>query len=110
MQAFKQARRRDDDIAIVTRWVTCQRHQEPHCVSAMRVVLKNEHDEWKVEEAGIAFGGMAPLTVRQQLAVVVVVSDSFDSATETQKFLVGRLWDTETLQLCMKYLEKVNAA
>lgn len=50
--AFKQAKRRDDDIAIVT--------------CGFRVLLKHvpAENKWYVEEFGAGFGGMGPTTSR----------------------------------------------
>lgn len=49
--AFKQARRREDDIAIVN--------------TAMRVLLEKQHDStsWQIKDCSFSFGGMAPTTV-----------------------------------------------
>jgi xanthine dehydrogenase/oxidase len=46
---FKQARRREDDISIVT--------------SGMKIKLRPDESSWIVEDVSIAFGGMAPKTV-----------------------------------------------
>ena len=61
--AFKQSRRREDDIAIVN---TC-----------MRVLLENDlcNSLWKIKDCTFSFGGMAPTTVM---------------AVETIKALIGR--------------------
>jgi len=50
VEAFKQSRRREDDIAIVT--------------AAFKVRLERDGSHYKVADAGFSFGGMAPLTVR----------------------------------------------
>ena len=49
--AFKQARRREDDIAIVN--------------TGMRVVLEKSTNSspWKIQDCSFSFGGMAPTTV-----------------------------------------------
>jgi len=71
---FKQARRREDDISIVT--------------SCMRVKLSPQgrnggsSSSWVVEAAGMGFGGMAPTPV---------------AAKKTEAFLVGKPWTEETL-------------
>lgn len=65
---FKQARRREDDISIVT--------------SGMRVRLEPAAEAWLVTGAWIGLGGMAPTTV---------------AATATETFLVGKPWSRETL-------------
>ena len=61
--AFKQARRREDDIAIVN--------------TAMRVLLEKQTDSsfWQIKDCSFSFGGMAPTTVM---------------AMETIKGLTGR--------------------
>ena len=61
--AFKQSRRREDDIAIVN---TC-----------MRVLLENDlcNSLWKIKDCTFSFGGMAPTTVM---------------AVETIRALIGR--------------------
>ena len=45
-QGFKQAQRRDDDIAIVN--------------AGMKVVFDEEH--WTINDIALSFGGMAPTT------------------------------------------------
>ena len=48
--AYKQARRRDDDIAIVN--------------AGLRVELQETADSnWTVKDCGLSYGGMAPVTV-----------------------------------------------
>ena len=61
--AFKQARRREDDIAIVN--------------TGMRVLLDKRADSfsWKIKDCSFSFGGMAPTTVM---------------AVKTIKGLIGR--------------------
>ena len=51
MFAFKQARRREDDIAIVN--------------TGMRVLLEKptNSSSWKIQDCSFSFGGMAPTTV-----------------------------------------------
>lgn len=64
-QAYKQAKRKDDDIAIVN--------------AALRVSLSDSH---VVESAVLAYGGMAPTTVAAKKAGVYLVGKSFtDPAT-----------------------------
>lgn len=60
VKPFKQARRREDDISIVT--------------SGMHIRLAPNGDSFVIEHIVLAFGGMAPKTVM---------------ATETEKFLTG---------------------
>ncbi|KAL3798324.1 hypothetical protein ACHAW5_008623 [Stephanodiscus triporus] len=68
---FKQARRREDDISIVT--------------SGMRIRLRPEDGDggmrWTIEDVVIAYGGMAPMT---QLA------------TGAMEYMVGRTFGEET--------------
>lgn len=66
---FKQAHRREDDIAIVN--------------AGMRVLLQPSDQGWVVEEAAISYGGVAPRTI---------------SAPATQAALVGKTWGPELLQ------------
>lgn len=65
---FKQARRREDDISIVT--------------SGMRIKLKSSTDNSRfvVEDASFAFGGMSPITI---------------TALKTASFLIGKDWPTD---------------
>ncbi|KAG5177145.1 putative xanthine dehydrogenase [Tribonema minus] len=66
--AYKQARRREDDISIVT--------------CGMRLNLQPSADGWLVAGADLVFGGMAPTTV---------------TAKKTNAYLQGKLWCEETL-------------
>lgn len=66
---FKQARRREDDISIVT--------------SGMRIRLGILHGRFVVEDVAIAFGGMAPTTLM---------------ATKTCEKLIGAEFNLETFQ------------
>jgi xanthine dehydrogenase/oxidase len=73
VSAYKQARRREDDIAIVT------------CAFRVKfsgdykvVILQTQSDGEKVTEASLAYGGMAPLTV---------------SAKSTEEYLIGKTWN-----------------
>ena len=72
VQEFKQAHRRDDDIAIVN--------------AGMRVRFKPSEGAdplWLVEDVAIAYGGVAPCTV---------------TAKDTAAFLVGKPWTQDTLR------------
>ncbi|KAG0623191.1 hypothetical protein M758_3G155300 [Ceratodon purpureus] len=78
VKEYKQAHRRDDDIALVN--------------AGLRVTLKSESDgAWTVEDSCLAYGGVA--------AVVVV-------AKKTQEFLKGKPWNRETLDQALALLEK----
>lgn len=75
VKPFKQARRREDDISIVT--------------SGMRIRLVPKGDTFFIEDAALAFGGMAPTTVM---------------AIETAKVLIGSEFSRETFakaQACL---------
>jgi len=67
VKPFKQARRREDDISIVT--------------SGMRIKLSPGDDGFVIEDIAIAFGGMAPKTVL---------------AVETSKSMKGAMFCRET--------------
>jgi len=78
VQAYKQSRRRDDDIAIES--------------AAYRTVFERDEKsgQWIVKEAVLSYGGMAKLTVR---------------ARGTEKFLVGKPWDESILNDVYKQLD-----
>ncbi|KAJ3105387.1 hypothetical protein HDU97_008141 [Phlyctochytrium planicorne] len=64
VKAFKQAKRKDDDIAIVN--------------AAIRVWLENtEGSVWKVKDASLSYGGMGPTTLK---------------AKESSASLIGKVW------------------
>lgn len=65
---LKQARRREDDISIVT--------------SGIRVLLKPQDGKWLVDECCMSFGGMAPTTV---------------VAKKSSNMLLGREWSRLSL-------------
>eukprot|EP00581_Thalassiosira_minuscula_P019373 CAMPEP_0183714692 /NCGR_PEP_ID=MMETSP0737-20130205/9144_1 /TAXON_ID=385413 /ORGANISM="Thalassiosira miniscula, Strain CCMP1093" /LENGTH=1608 /DNA_ID=CAMNT_0025943675 /DNA_START=54 /DNA_END=4880 /DNA_ORIENTATION=- len=66
---FKQARRREDDISIVT--------------AGMRIKLAPNEDNtcWLIEDVGIAFGGMAPKTVLAKSTMTALLGKAFEEAT-----------------------------
>ncbi|EFJ45339.1 hypothetical protein VOLCADRAFT_63971 [Volvox carteri f. nagariensis] len=74
VKEFKQSPRREDDIAIVN--------------AGMRVKLARGDSEgvWVVEEAAVAFGGVAPRAIM---------------APSVAAALVGKPWDQETLQAAL---------
>ncbi|KAG8624283.1 hypothetical protein KVT40_007350 [Elsinoe batatas] len=73
--AYKQAKRKDDDIAIVN--------------SALRVKLNDQHE---VEDCSLAYGGMAPITIKAKTA---------------ESYLVGKKFtDPKTLEGVMGALEQ----
>jgi len=74
---FKQARRREDDISIVT--------------SGMRIVVSpHDEDSFIIADVSLAFGGMAPKTVM---------------AKKTASFLIGKLLSKETFEEGRKVLQ-----
>ncbi|XP_059665245.1 xanthine dehydrogenase 1-like isoform X2 [Cornus florida] len=77
VKEFKQAHRRDDDIAIVN--------------AGMRVCLEEKNENWVVSGASIVYGGVAPLSL---------------SALKTKDFLIGKNWNQEVLQGALKTLEE----
>ena len=68
VKEFKQAHRRDDDIALVN--------------AGMRVFVRRNFEKWEVVEASIVYGGVAPVTFR---------------AVQTELLLVGKIWDEKLL-------------
>eukprot|EP00566_Odontella_aurita_P036259 CAMPEP_0113545998 /NCGR_PEP_ID=MMETSP0015_2-20120614/11568_1 /TAXON_ID=2838 /ORGANISM="Odontella" /LENGTH=1428 /DNA_ID=CAMNT_0000446417 /DNA_START=478 /DNA_END=4764 /DNA_ORIENTATION=- /assembly_acc=CAM_ASM_000160 len=67
--AFKQARRREDDISIVT--------------SGMRIVLETDSSAagYTVKDLVLAFGGMAPTTILPPTAASSMLDKPFEEAT-----------------------------
>ncbi|KAL5764909.1 hypothetical protein ACOSQ2_017503 [Xanthoceras sorbifolium] len=76
VKEFKQAHRREDDIAIVN--------------AGMRVYLEEKGEEWVVSDASIVYGGVAALSV---------------SARKTKEFIIGKNWSQELLQGALKILQ-----
>ena len=73
---FKQAKRREDDISIVT--------------SGMRIVVKPYDNEiFSIEDISLAFGGMAPQTIR---------------AKQTEKFLIKKPFSRDTFEAARSVL------
>jgi xanthine dehydrogenase/oxidase len=64
---FKQARRREDDISIVT--------------ASMRIKLQVQDGTYKIEAAALAFGGMAPTTVMASQTAASLIGAEFCAAT-----------------------------
>ncbi|UJR09845.1 hypothetical protein I4U23_014070 [Adineta vaga] len=83
VRAYKQSRRRDDDIGIVS--AGFQVELEP--------TTESESKQWKIVSICLSFGGMAATTVM---------------ASNTQKELVGQLWTRSTLiQACQSALKEM---
>ncbi|KAF8116540.1 hypothetical protein N665_0017s0093 [Sinapis alba] len=76
VKEFKQSHRREDDIAIVN--------------GGMRVFLEERGEELFVSEASIAFGGVAPVTLR---------------ARKTEEYLIGKSWNKGLLQDALKVIQ-----
>jgi len=75
MRSYKQSKRKDDDIAIVN--------------ACLRVAL---NDSYKVKDANLVYGGMAPITIQ---------------AKNASEYIVGKTFtDPETLEGVMNALEK----
>eukprot|EP00804_Cyclotella_cryptica_P017080 CCRYP_003325-RB/>CCRYP_003325-RB protein AED:0.06 eAED:0.06 QI:85/1/1/1/0.87/0.77/9/930/1539 len=64
---FKQARRREDDISIVT--------------SGMRMRLSPSEHSWVIADVAIAFGGMAPKTVLANKTMAAMLGKAFEEST-----------------------------
>ncbi|OVA19419.1 Aldehyde oxidase/xanthine dehydrogenase [Macleaya cordata] len=77
VKEFKQAHRREDDIAIVN--------------AGMRVFLEKSGGRWAVAEASIVYGGVAPVSL---------------SATKTEGLLTGKNWDQDLLQDALRTLRE----
>lgn len=77
VKEFKQAHRRDDDIAIVN--------------AGMRSMLVERNKKWVVSDASIVYGGVAPISL---------------SANKTKEFLIGKEWNEKLLHDTLKVLEK----
>ncbi|KAH1090610.1 hypothetical protein J1N35_017867 [Gossypium stocksii] len=76
VKEFKQAHRRDDDIAIVN--------------AGMRVCLQEKSEEWVISDASVAYGGVAPLSL---------------CAVKIKEFLIGKKWNQDVLQGALNVLQ-----
>ncbi|XP_050368382.1 xanthine dehydrogenase 1-like [Argentina anserina] len=77
VKEYKQAHRRDDDIAIVN--------------AGIRVHLEERGENIVVSDASVVYGGVAPLSL---------------SATRTKEFIIGKSWNQELLQGALEVLQK----
>ncbi|KAH9614387.1 hypothetical protein KSS87_007646 [Heliosperma pusillum] len=77
VKEFKQAHRRDDDIALVN--------------AGMRVHLEKRDEEWLVADASFAYGGVAAVSF---------------SASKTRDFVIGKSWNRKLLDDALKILEE----
>ncbi|CAN6803431.1 unnamed protein product [Brassica oleracea] len=76
VKEFKQAHRREDDVAIVN--------------GGMRVFLEERGEELFVSNASVAFGGVAPVTF---------------CARKTEEFLIGKSWSKSLLQEVLEVIQ-----
>ena len=77
VKPFKQARRREDDISIVT--------------SGMRIQMTPDGENFLIKDIALSFGGMAPKTVM---------------ATDTAKSMIGSTFSRETFTKAQEVLMK----
>lgn len=79
VKPFKQARRREDDISIVT--------------SGMRILVSPKDGCWIIEEIAIAFGGMAPKTILVSKTIDFMTGKKLSKSTfeEAGKVLMDEL-------------------
>nr|XP_043631064.1 xanthine dehydrogenase 1-like [Erigeron canadensis] len=75
VKEFKQAHRREDDIALVN--------------AGMRVHLEKNNQKWIISDANIVYGGVAPVSL---------------SAVKTNEYLIGKVWNKELLQNVLEIL------
>lgn len=75
VKEFKQAHRREDDIALVN--------------AGMRVFLEKIDEDLIVADASIAYGGVAPLS---------------KIASQTKEYLIGKTWNHDLLKDAVKIL------
>lgn len=66
-EPFKQARRREDDISIVT--------------SGMRLKVEPVDSKWVIKDASLAFGGMAPKTILAPKTMECLEGSEFSAET-----------------------------
>lgn len=79
VRAYKQAKRKDDDIAIVT------------CCLYMEVMPQNS--DWVIETVRLAYGGMAPTTVLAKNAQNVLAGASLTKEGTLDESLLSRALD-----------------
>ncbi|KVI09438.1 [2Fe-2S]-binding [Cynara cardunculus var. scolymus] len=77
VKEYKQAHRRDDDIALVN--------------AGMRVYLEEKDQKWIVSDACIVYGGVAAISL---------------SAIRTKDYLIGKAWNKELLQHSLEILRQ----
>ncbi|XP_038983377.1 xanthine dehydrogenase-like isoform X2 [Phoenix dactylifera] len=77
VKEFKQAHRREDDIALVN--------------AGMRAFLKEDNGNWIVSDVSIVYGGVAPIPL---------------IASKTESFLVGKKWNKKLMQDTLQILKE----
>ncbi|WIA42814.1 hypothetical protein OEZ86_008746 [Tetradesmus obliquus] len=74
VKEFKQAPRRDDDIAIVNAGMRVRLEQRPAAEGS-------EEQAWLVADVGIAYGGVAPKTIMAEKAMAALRGQPWNQAT-----------------------------
>ena len=83
IHAYKQARRRTDDIGIVSAGLQVQLES-----------VESEHGQWRIVSSCFSFGGMAPTTIM---------------LTATQNELIGQFWTKSTIvKACRTALKELT--
>ena len=83
LRSYKQARRRDDDIGIVSAGLQVE----------LESINSTDQQQWRIVNVRFSFGGMGPTTI---------------SAKNTQQELIGQLWSKTTInQACELALKEM---
>ncbi|KAJ3223048.1 hypothetical protein HK099_001575 [Clydaea vesicula] len=82
IKAYKQAKRKDDDIAIVN--------------ASLRFNLERETEGYFIETASFAYGGMAPMTIRYRY-INDLADFKFFRPMSAIKSVTGRFWSPEVI-------------
>nr|CAD1832527.1 unnamed protein product [Ananas comosus var. bracteatus] len=77
VKEFKQAHRREDDIALVN--------------AGMRAHIREENGDWIIADVSIVYGGVAALSL---------------SSSRTEKYLMGKKWDKKLLEDVLNVLKE----
>ncbi|XP_020096279.1 xanthine dehydrogenase-like [Ananas comosus] len=77
VKEFKQAHRREDDIALVN--------------AGMRAHIREENGDWIIADVSIVYGGVAALSI---------------SSSRTEKYLMGKKWDKKLLEDVLNVLKE----
>lgn len=82
LRAYRQTRRRSDDISIVTAGLQVELEN-----------VKSENDQWRIVSCCFSFGGVAPTTIMTKI---------------TQSELIGQLWTKSTItKACQATLKEL---